>query len=57
MLLIPIWGAIVIIQTIWRLTSNRISWLPWTDMPSKPLFGPAILPTSIIPRHQVAAEM
>jgi hypothetical protein len=57
MLLIPIWGAIVVIQTIWRLTSNRISWLPRTDMPSKPLFGPAILPIRIIPHDRMAAEI
>jgi hypothetical protein len=54
MLLIPVWGPIVVIQTLWRLTANHICWLPRTDMPSKPLFGPAILPRSLIPNDQMA---
>lgn len=54
MLLIPIWGSVVVIQTMWRLTATRICWLPRTDMPSKPLFGPAILPRSIIPYDRTA---
>jgi hypothetical protein len=52
MLLIPIWGSIVFVQTVWRLTANRICWLPRVDLPSKPLFGPAILPRSIIPNDR-----
>jgi hypothetical protein len=52
MLLIPIWGSIVFVQTVWRLTANRICWLPRTDMPSRPLFGPAILPGSVIPHDR-----
>jgi hypothetical protein len=56
MLLIPIWGSIVFVQTVWRLTANRIGWLPRTDRPSKPLFGPAILPATLIPYNRMAAS-
>ena len=57
MVFVPIWGGIVFIQTLWRLTANRICWLPRTDMPSKPLFGPAILPGRIIPPHRIATAV
>jgi hypothetical protein len=49
MLLIPLWGTIVLIQTGWRLSARRICWLPRHDLPSKPLFGPAILPVELVP--------
>jgi hypothetical protein len=48
MVLIPLWGAVVVVQTLWRLSARRMSWLPRTDLPSKPLFGPGILPTRLV---------
>ncbi len=54
MLLIPVWGSVVVIQAMSRLTANRIGWLPRTDMPSKPLLGPGILPKSVIPSDRIA---
>jgi hypothetical protein len=56
MLFIPIWGAVVFVQTLWRLSAQRMCWLPRRDLPSKPLFGPAILPKDIIP-HEVRMAM
>lgn len=56
MILIPVWGEIVVIQTVWRLTAFRMCWLPRQDMPSKPLFGPAILPKDIIPHNYRSAR-
>ena len=47
MLFIPIWGAVLLVQTLWRLSPRRMCWLPRTNLPSKPLFGPSILPVSI----------
>jgi hypothetical protein len=44
MLLIPVWGLVVWVQTSWRLSARRICWSPRTDLPSRPLFGPAVLP-------------
>ena len=48
MLLIPLWGTIVVIQTTWRLSARRMCWLPRHDLPSRPLFGPAILPVELL---------
>jgi hypothetical protein len=56
MLFIPIWGAVLLIETVWRLTARRMCWLPRRDLPSKPLFGPAILPKDMIP-HQARIAM
>jgi hypothetical protein len=55
MLLIPLWGTVVLIQTVWRITDRRISWLPRPDLPSRPLFGPAILPKNVLPEDVRAA--
>jgi hypothetical protein len=55
MLLIPLWGTIVLIQTVWRITDRRISWVPRPDLPSRPLFGPAIFPRSVLPEDVRAA--
>jgi hypothetical protein len=49
MLLVPVWGEIVVIQTVWRVTAFRMCWLPRQDMPSRPLFGPTIFPKEILP--------
>ncbi len=49
MLLIPIWNVVLLIETAWRLTAQRICWLPREDLPSKPLFGPAVLPKTQLP--------
>jgi hypothetical protein len=50
MVLIPLWGTIVVVQTMWRLSARRICWLPRHDLASKPLFGPAILPVDLVPQ-------
>lgn len=55
MLLIPLWGTIVLVQTVWRLSDRRISWLPRPDLPSRPIFGSAILPNSVLPLDLRAA--
>jgi type II secretory pathway component PulF len=39
MLLIPIWGTIVNIQTVWRYTAKNVYWSPRADRPSKSLFS------------------
>ncbi|HEY4333767.1 MAG TPA: hypothetical protein VGM78_14395, partial [Ilumatobacteraceae bacterium] len=39
MYLIPIWGQIVSIQTIWRYTSKNVYWSTRPDRPSKSLFS------------------
>ena len=39
MLLIPIWGTIVNIQTIWRYTAKNVYWSTRDDRPSKSLFS------------------
>ncbi len=44
MLLVPVWGAVVWFQTFWRLNGRRICWSPRTDLATRPLFGPAVLP-------------
>jgi len=49
MFFIPLWGTVVLVQTVWRISDRRISWLPRPDLPSRPLFGPAVLPKSVIP--------
>jgi hypothetical protein len=49
MLFIPVWGAVVLVQTFWRLAARRMYWLPRRDLFSKPLFGPGILPKDAIP--------
>jgi hypothetical protein len=41
MLLIPIWGFIVHVQTIWRYTAKSVYWSPRDDRPSKSLFAAA----------------
>ena len=56
MLFIPLWGSVVLVQTLWRLTASRMCWLPRRDRLSKPLFGPAILPKDVIP-PQVRQDM
>jgi hypothetical protein len=43
MLLIPVWGVFLWVETFWRLSARRIHWSPRTDLPSRPLFGPAVL--------------
>jgi hypothetical protein len=49
MTLIPLWGTIVMVQTMWRLSARRICWLPRPEILSKPLFGPSILPIELVP--------
>ena len=49
MFLIPFWGRSYSCKTVWRLSARRMCWLPRHDLPSKPLFGPAILPKDVIP--------
>jgi hypothetical protein len=44
MLLIPVWGVVVCVQTFWRLSARRLYWSPCSDLASRPLFGPALLP-------------
>ena len=39
MLLIPIWGAVVATQTVWRYTAKNIYWSARADRPSKSLFA------------------
>lgn len=41
MLLIPIWGVVVNIQTVWRYTAKNVYWSPRADRPSKSLFSAA----------------
>jgi hypothetical protein len=48
MLLIPVWGVVVWVQTFWRLSARRIYWSPRTDLPSRPLFGPAVLSIDLL---------
>ena len=37
MLFIPIWGIIVLVQTIWRYTAEAVYWSVRADRPSKTL--------------------
>jgi ABC-type sugar transport system permease subunit len=39
MYLIPIWGVVVQVQTIWRYTAKNVYWSPRADRPSKSLFS------------------
>ena len=39
MLLIPVWGVVVNIQTVWRYTAKNVYWSPRDDRPSKSLFA------------------
>lgn len=39
MILIPIWGSIVAIQTQWRYTAKNVYWSARADRPSKSLFS------------------
>ena len=39
MLLVPVWGTIVVFQTLWRYTSRYVYWSVRSDRPSKPLFS------------------
>jgi hypothetical protein len=48
MLLIPVWGVVLRVQTFWRLSARRIYWSPRTDLPSRPLFGPAVLSIDLL---------
>ena len=38
MLMIPVWGAIVTVQTIWRASAKSVYWAQREDRPSKTLF-------------------
>jgi hypothetical protein len=38
MLFIPIWGTVVVVQTIWRYTAKNVYWSVRADHPSKSLF-------------------
>lgn len=38
MLLIPIWGSVVAVQTHWRYTAKNVYWSARADRPSKSLF-------------------
>jgi hypothetical protein len=48
MLLIPPWGVVLWVQTFWRQSARRIYWSPRIDLPSRPLFGPAVLPIGLL---------
>jgi len=39
MFLIPVWGVVVQIQTLWRYTSKNVYWSVRADRPSKSLFA------------------
>ena len=39
MLLIPIWGLVVHVQTVWRYTARNIYWSVRSDRPSSSLFA------------------
>lgn len=39
MVLIPVWGAIVAVQTVWRYTAKNVYWSARADRPSKSLFA------------------
>ena len=39
MVLIPVWGTIVVVQTIWRYTARNVYWSERPDMVSKSLFS------------------
>jgi type II secretory pathway component PulF len=41
MLLIPVWGVIVNVQTVWRYTAKNVYWSVRDDRPSKSLFSAA----------------
>jgi hypothetical protein len=47
-LFVPIWGAVVEIRTIWRWADRRVYWTPRPDLWSKPLFGPGIVPNTVM---------
>lgn len=39
MFMIPVWGAVVQIQTLWRYSAKNVYWSVRTDRPSKSLFA------------------
>lgn len=39
MMLIPIWGGIVGVQTLWRYTAKNVYWSARKDRPSKSMFA------------------
>ena len=39
MFLIPVWGVILQIQTLWRYSAKNVYWSVRSDRPSKSLFG------------------
>lgn len=39
MFLIPVWGVVVQIQTLWRYSAKNVYWSVRTDRPSKSLFA------------------
>lgn len=39
MMFIPIWGAVVAVQSVWRYTAKNVYWSARADRPSKSLFA------------------
>jgi hypothetical protein len=39
MLLVPVWGQIVVVQTVWRYTAKNVYWSARVDRPSRSLFA------------------
>jgi hypothetical protein len=37
-ILIPLYGAVLFIQTMWRMSAGQVYWSPRSDLPSSPMF-------------------